>query len=101
MALALPEVTETPHFERTSFRIRSKIFATALPDQPFLNVMVGDAVREPVLAAHAESVSKLLWGEKVVGLQVDLRSASNDLVGELLREAWKEKAPKSLVVKNG
>ncbi|MCC6919394.1 MAG: MmcQ/YjbR family DNA-binding protein [Alphaproteobacteria bacterium] len=28
LALALPEATEAPHFEATSFRIRKKIFAT-------------------------------------------------------------------------
>ncbi len=27
-ALSLPEVTEEPHFEKTSFRIKKKIFAT-------------------------------------------------------------------------
>ena len=30
-ALSLPETTEAPHHERTSFRVRGKIFATALP----------------------------------------------------------------------
>ena len=28
LALSLPEVTEEPHFEKTSFRVRKKIFAT-------------------------------------------------------------------------
>lgn len=28
LALAFPEVTEEPHFEKTSFRIKKKIFAT-------------------------------------------------------------------------
>jgi predicted DNA-binding protein (MmcQ/YjbR family) len=28
VALALPDVTEQPHFEKTSFRIKNKIFAT-------------------------------------------------------------------------
>lgn len=27
-ALSFPQVTEEPHFEKTSFRIRKKIFAT-------------------------------------------------------------------------
>jgi hypothetical protein len=27
-ALQLPEVEEAPHFEKTSFRVRKKIFAT-------------------------------------------------------------------------
>ena len=32
IAMSLPEVTEEPHFEYTSFRVKGKIFATAPPD---------------------------------------------------------------------
>lgn len=28
LALSYPEVTEEPHFEKTSFRVKKKIFAT-------------------------------------------------------------------------
>jgi hypothetical protein len=28
LALSFPEVTEKPHFEKTSFRVKKKIFAT-------------------------------------------------------------------------
>lgn len=28
LAMSLPEVTEEPHFEKTSFRVKKKIFAT-------------------------------------------------------------------------
>lgn len=33
-----PEVTEEPHFEKTSFRVRKKIFATCPSDGSTLNV---------------------------------------------------------------
>ena len=48
MALALPEAVEEPHFDKTSFRVRGKIFATAAPAEPFLNVMIGEEAREPL-----------------------------------------------------
>ena len=32
-ALALPETTEEPHFNYSSFRVRGKIFATVPPDE--------------------------------------------------------------------
>ena len=32
LALSLPEAHEAPHFERTSFRVGKKIFATMTPD---------------------------------------------------------------------
>jgi hypothetical protein len=49
LALSLPEVTEEPHFHRRSFRVRGKIFATAIPSDPYLNVLVGESVREATL----------------------------------------------------
>ncbi|MGC2166057.1 MAG: MmcQ/YjbR family DNA-binding protein [Gallionella sp.] len=33
LALSLPEATEQPHHEPTSFRVRGKIFATIAGDQ--------------------------------------------------------------------
>lgn len=33
LALAFPEATEEPHFEKTSFRVRKKIFATMAPEK--------------------------------------------------------------------
>jgi hypothetical protein len=97
IATALPEVTEEPHFQRTSFRIRGKIFATAQPGDHFLNVMVGESAREPALATYSQYVEKLLWGKKVVGLRVDLRRAEPEVVSDLLKQAWEGKAPKSLL----
>lgn len=101
LALALPEVTEEPHFHRTSFRVRGRIIATAVPGEPFLNMMLGEKDREPALAMYGETVEKLFWGSKVVGLRVDLGKATPELVTDLLRSAWCDKAPKSLVSASG
>jgi hypothetical protein len=97
IAMALAEVTEEPHFEYTSFRVRGKIFATAPPAGEFLHVFVADEDREPALAVAPEVVEKLLWGGKVRGLRVALRRAKAPLVAQLLRKAWLRRAPKSLV----
>jgi len=32
LALSLPEVTEQPHFDMASFRVRGKIFVTVPPE---------------------------------------------------------------------
>jgi hypothetical protein len=96
IALALPEVTEEPHFHRTSFRVAGKIFATAVAAEPFVNVMAGEAVREPMLAMHPHCMEKLEWGKKIVGLRVDLNRVDADIARELLRQAWADKAPKRL-----
>lgn len=96
-ALSLPEVTEKPHFQRTSFRVRGKIFVTADPTEPFIHVFVGEDVREPMLAMYPNCVEKLLWGAKVTGLRVSLNDAEPALLKELVKRGWEAKAPKSLL----
>ena len=94
-ALSLQHASEEPHFDRTSFRVGKKIFATAKPSDSHLNVFVPEEVREPALAMHPEWLSKLLWGGKVVGLTVDLPQAEPGVVRDLLTSAWESRAPKS------
>ena len=39
-ALSLPEANEEPHFDRTSFRVKGKIFVTARLSEDHVNVFV-------------------------------------------------------------
>jgi hypothetical protein len=94
-ALSLPEVTEEPHFQNSSFRVRGKIFLTIPPDETAIHVFVGEQQREFALALHSQFVEKLLWGGKVVGLRVSLQSALPAPVKQLITQAWENKAPKS------
>jgi len=96
-ALSLPEATEEPHFEFSSFRVRGKIFVTVPPDGQHIHVFVGDEEREQALALHPEFVEKLFWGGKVRGLRVRLADAEPAVVNGLVRKAWERKAPKRLV----
>ena len=95
-ALSLPEVTEQPHFDYSSFRVRGKIFVSVPPGGQHLNVFVDEEQRELALAVHAAFVEKLWWGGKVVGLRVELAHADGKAVNELVRQAWARKAPKRL-----
>jgi hypothetical protein len=97
-ALKLPEVTEEPHHESSSFRVRGKIFVTVPPQRTHIHVFVDEIVREQALALHAEFVEKLLWGGKVRGVRIQLASASPAAVKQLIRSAWASKAPKSIRV---
>ena len=100
-ALSLPEATEEPHFHFSSFRVRGKIFATVPPDADHMHVFVGDEVRNQALAAEPDFLEALSWGKKTVGLRVLLPAAKSSVVHELLREAWKRKAPTRLIAKLG
>jgi hypothetical protein len=95
-ALSLPEVTEQPHFDYTSFRVRGKIFATVPPDEEHVHVFVAEAHRKPFLAMYPQYIVELTWGKKVVGLRVALADAEPAVVKQLVSFAWQNKAPQSL-----
>lgn len=96
-AMALPEVTEEPHFNYASFRVKGKIFVTVPPEETHLHVFVGDDEREQALAMYPGFAEKLLWGGKVVGLRIALASATPSVVKALMQQAWARKAPKALL----
>ena len=54
-ALSLPEATEEPHFDKASFRVRGRIFATVPPDGQHLHVLV-DATVARAAAAEKQSL---------------------------------------------
>ena len=96
-ALSLPEASEEPHFDLTSFRVRGKIFATAPADGEHLHVFAPEDRRETALAANPDFLAELFWGKRVAGLRVTLTGAKEAVVNQLLREAWSSKAPKKLL----
>jgi hypothetical protein len=95
-ALSLPEVTEEPHFNFASFRIRGKLFVTVPPEGDHIHVFVDEADRDEALDRHADFLEPLTWGGKVVGLRVRLADAAPAAVERLVRQAWRRKAPKRL-----
>jgi hypothetical protein len=95
-ALSLPDVTEQPHFDHSSFRVRGKIFLTVPPDGQHLHVFIDEEQRKQALALHGAFVEKLWWGGKVVGLRINLTEADSAVVDQLVRQAWARRAPKTL-----
>ena len=95
-ALSLPEATEEPHFEFTSFRIGGKIFATAPPESEYLHVFVPEGSREAALARGPDFLEELRWGKRVLGLRVMLPASKPADVHALLEQAWAHKAPTRL-----
>ena len=93
----LPEVTEEPHFQSSSFRVRGKIFATVPPEEQHLHVFVGDDERDLALSLAPDSIENLFWGRRIVGLRVHLSKAQQKMVHRLLIQAWARKAPKKLL----
>ena len=64
-ALSLPETTEEPHFDMSSFRVRGKIFATVPPEGGLLHVFVDEAEARSVAASNPDVYSELWWGKRL------------------------------------
>ncbi|TZF83513.1 MmcQ/YjbR family DNA-binding protein [Cognatilysobacter lacus] len=101
VALALPEVTEVPHFEYGSFRVKGKIFVTVPPDDEHIHVFVDEQERLLAVAMYPKAVEPLPWGQKILGVRVNLSLAKPEMVEHLVRAAWRNKAPKRLVAAAG
>jgi hypothetical protein len=93
-AMSLDAVTEEPHHNYSSFRVRGKIFVTIPLGEQFIHVFVGEEDREPALALYPEFIDKLLWGGKVVGLRVTLESARPTVVKLLVSKAYQTRVQK-------
>jgi hypothetical protein len=95
-ALSLPEVTEEPHFDMASFRVRGKIFVTVPPGGACLNVFVDPLEADSWVAEDPAAFEPLLWGKRVRGLRVNLAAAPTARLRELIADAWRRKAPRGV-----
>ena len=96
IALALPEVTEEPHFDYGSFRVKGKIFITVPPDQQHIHVRLDEQQRLLTLATAPRGMEALHWGKQILGIRIDLRRADSGQVARLVETAWRYRAPKRL-----
>lgn len=99
-ALSLPETTEEPHFEKSSFRVRGKIFATVPEGGKLLHLSVDPDEGRALIEGQSEAFSLIVWGkrQKTDWIRVTLAKADRAQLCELLEDAWRRKAPKTIVV---
>jgi hypothetical protein len=101
LALSFPESTEQPHFDRPSFRVRNKIFATLWEDDGKAMVKLTPEQQDDYLEAHPHSLESVhgVWGAQ--GATFVKLTGKGTVTVALLREvvtlAWRNAAPKSLV----
>ena len=95
LALSLPETVEQDHHGRPSFRVAGRIFAT-LWDQDHMNVMVDEPGILTAVEGHPAICAEVMWGKRLSAVRVDLRAADEELLTELLTDAWERKAPARL-----
>jgi hypothetical protein len=103
LALSLPGAHEAPHFERTSFRVGKKIFATMTPDGSEAMVRVGaPELLRSLLSDHGDVFfSYGNWTLNNRSLGVRLAKVDAKMMEALLVESWKHVAPKRAVLAFG
>jgi hypothetical protein len=95
-ALALPEAHEEPHFERTSFRVGKKIFATMTRDgrEAMVKLPVAEDAEEWIASAPEVFFSHGAWTTRMGALGVRLEKVPVATMKRLVGEAWRALAPK-------
>jgi predicted DNA-binding protein (MmcQ/YjbR family) len=97
IALAFPEATEEPHFEKTSFRIKKKIFAT-YDDVNKRACIKLSAIDQDVFSVIDKTIIfpvENKWGKQGWTF-IEISKVKKELFIEALRTAYCEVAPKKL-----
>jgi hypothetical protein len=97
-AMAHPEVSEAKHFNLPAFKVRDKVFVVIQKGSTHAIVSVDETQAEAAAAVEPQAyqVVRRNNGRIFVGVRVDLAKASGVRVKELVEQAWRHKAPKSL-----
>lgn len=98
LALSLPLAEERPHFEKTSFRVKGKIFATLPAGGARVVLKLLPEIKESLRQSDPRAVIPLPgawdrggWTELAVG------SIDREKLADLIRLAWRQVAPKKLL----
>ena len=96
-ALSLPETSEQSHFEKTSFRVKKKIFVTyeTKANQACVKLSVIDQDVFSLAGNDAIYPVPNKWGQKGWTL-VELEKVGEELLKEVVLAAYCEVAPKKL-----
>jgi hypothetical protein len=98
LALSFPETTEQPHFEKTSFRVGKKIFAT-FNEKENAACLKFNEIDQDVFCTIAKSIIYPVpnqWGKQGWTF-IQLDKVRTEILADALTTAFCEVAPKKLV----
>jgi hypothetical protein len=97
VAMSFPEVTEEPHFEKSSFRVKRKIFLTYDAFRGKACVKLSEKEQDIFVIADRKSIYPVpnKWG-KQGWTMIELENVNRDLFAEAVLVAYLEVAPKNL-----
>ncbi len=97
IALSLPEATEEPHFEKTSFRVKKKIFAT-YDEQNHRACIKLSKIDQDVFSSLDNSIIypvKNKWGDQGWTL-IEMNKVHQEMFFDAITTAYCEVAPEKL-----
>jgi predicted DNA-binding protein (MmcQ/YjbR family) len=97
MALSFPEATEEPHFEKTSFRVKKKIFATYDAIKKRACIKLSEIDQDIFSAADRTIIFPVdnKWGKQGWTL-IEMTKVNKKIFEAALTTAYCEVAPKKL-----
>ncbi|MBL4676192.1 MAG: MmcQ/YjbR family DNA-binding protein [Mucilaginibacter sp.] len=97
IAFSFPEVTEEPHFEKTSFRVKKKIFATVAAEHNRATVKLSPGEQDIFCTFNAEVIYPVpnKWG-KQGWTHINLLLIEQNMLTEILKTAYVGIAAKHL-----
>ena len=97
IALALPDTAELPHFEKTSFRVGGKIFATLTPDGKRLMLKLPEEIKGTLKASDPDAILPLpgAW-DRGGSTLIEVAAMDPAKLADLIRLAWRTTAPAKL-----
>ena len=99
IALTLPEASEAPHFEKSSFRVAKKIFATMGEGADLHMVVKFTAGQQAMMGEVRPDVFQPVpgrWGEQG-WTRIALGSCDAETLRHALGMSWRNVAPKKLI----
>lgn len=97
LAFSFPEVEESPHFEKTSFRVKKKIFATYSASENTATIKLSLEDQDVFSSGKDNSIYPVpnAWGKQGWTI-IEMNSVNEDLFKDAITTAYCEVAPKRL-----
>lgn len=97
IALALPESSEEPHFEKTSFRVKGKIFATVDITNKQACLKLSEIEQDVFASADRTIIYPVTnkWGKQGWTI-IEMEQVNMDLITDAITSAYCNVAPKKL-----
>ncbi len=97
IALSFPETTEEPHFEKTSFRVKKKIFATYNQKNNTACIKLSEIDQDLFAIADKTIIYPVAnkWGKQGWTI-IEMDKVNPQVFSDALKTAYREVAPKKL-----